>query len=259
MNLLSRLKSMLKVDFRRMLTTPLFYIMVGSSLVMPILILVMTTLMDGTVTVNPNTGVETVIEGFDNAWQIIASRSDANMMEMGLTTMVNMNLLYFMSAVFVCLFVAEDFRSGYAKNLFTVHAKKSDYVISKTLAGITCGMLMIIAFFIGTLIGGKIAGLPFDLGDLNVGNLIMCMLSKLFLVAVFVPIFLVMSVVGKQRLWLSLVIAMGASMLLFTMIPMICPLDSTIMNVILALAGGTLFSVGIGAISNLILNKTSLV
>lgn len=48
-------------------------------------------------------------------------------------------------------------------------------------------------------------------------------------------------------------------MLLFTMIPMICPLDSTIMNVILALAGGTLFSVGIGAISNLILNKTSLV
>ena len=259
MNLKSRLKSMLKVDFRRMLTTPLFYIMVGSSLVMPILILVMTTLMDGTVTVNPNTGVETVIEGFDNAWQIIAAKSDANMMDMGLTSMVNMNLLYFMVAVFVCIFVAEDFRSGYAKNLFTVRAKKSDYVISKTLASITCGMLMIIVFFIGTVLGGKISGLPFALDGISVGNLIMCMLSKLFLVAVFVPIFLVMSVIGKQKLWLSLIIAMGASMLIFTMIPMISPLDATTMNVILSLAGGMLFSVGIGLISTIILNKTSLV
>ena len=36
---------MLKVDFRRMFTTPLFYIMLGISLVVPILILVMTTMM----------------------------------------------------------------------------------------------------------------------------------------------------------------------------------------------------------------------
>lgn len=43
------------------------------------------------------------------------------------------------------------------------------------------------------------------------------------------------------------------------MVPMITPLDSTILNVILCLAGGLLFSFGIGAISNVILKKTSLV
>lgn len=48
-------------------------------------------------------------------------------------------------------------------------------------------------------------------------------------------------------------------MLLFTMVSMISPLDSTIVNVILTLVGGLLFSVGIGAISKTILNKTSLV
>ena len=66
-----RLTTMLKVDFRRMFTSPFAYIMLGISLVMPVLILVMTTMMDGTVSVNPQTGVETVIEGFDNVWQVI--------------------------------------------------------------------------------------------------------------------------------------------------------------------------------------------
>ncbi|MBQ4586729.1 MAG: hypothetical protein IJB13_02920, partial [Clostridia bacterium] len=70
-----RLKSMLGVDFRRMLVSPIFYIMIGASLVMPILILVMTTMMDGTVSVDPTTGAETVMEGFKNVWQIIGSAS----------------------------------------------------------------------------------------------------------------------------------------------------------------------------------------
>ena len=48
-----RLKTMLAVDFRRMFTMRFLYIMVGISFVMPILILVMTTMMDGSVSVNP--------------------------------------------------------------------------------------------------------------------------------------------------------------------------------------------------------------
>ena len=73
------LKSMLAVDFRRMFTMPMLYILVGACLAMPILILVMTTMMDGGITVDPQTGVETVIEGFDNVWQIIGSASGSGM------------------------------------------------------------------------------------------------------------------------------------------------------------------------------------
>ena len=40
---------------------------------------------------------------------------------------------------------------------------------------------------------------------------------------------------------------------------MTTPLASTFMNVVLCLVGGILFSVGLGAISNNILNKSSLV
>ena len=95
---MKRLKTMLHVDFRRMFTQPLLWIMVGSCLVMPILILVMTTMMDGSVSVNPQTGVETVIEGFDNVWQIIGNVSSTGMnMSMDMTAMCNINLLYFLA------------------------------------------------------------------------------------------------------------------------------------------------------------------
>lgn len=255
-----RLKSMLKVDFRRMFTMPLFYIMAGICFVIPILLLVMTTMLDGSVTVDPQTGAETVMEGFENAWQIIGTISgEFDPMSMDMTTMCNINLLYFAVAVLVGLFVSEDFKSGYAKNLFTVRAKKTDYVISKTFVCFICGALMILAFFIGTMVGGAVAGLSFDMGTAGTAGIVMCMLSKIFLMAVFVGIDLAVSVAAKQRVWLSLVGSLFAGMLLFMMIPAITPLDSTIVNVILCLAGGALFSAGLGAVSNVILKKTSLV
>ena len=254
-----RLKSMLKVDFRRMFTMPLVYIMLGVSFVMPILFLVMTSMMPGTTVVDPTTGVETAMETFTNVWQAIAATSDSDMMSMSLTGMCNMNMLYFLIAVLVCLFVSEDFRSGYAKNLFTVRSKKTDYVISKSLVCFVGAAGMLFAFFIGAMLGGGIAGLPFDLGSVNAGNVIACLLSKFFLAAVFVGIYLTMSVVGKQRAWISILGSFAVGMLMFMMIPMMTPLDATFMHVIMTLAGGGLFAVGLGAVSNLILNKTSLV
>lgn len=254
-----RLNSMLKVDFRRMFTMSLFYIMVGVSLVIPILILVMTTMMDGSISVDPTTGVETVMEGFDNTWQAISTLSgEGSAMSMDLTGMCNINMMYFLVAVFVCLFIGEDFNSGYVKNLFAVRSKKSDYVISKTLIGFIGGACMLLAFFIGTMLGGAISGLPFET-DAPTGGIVMCMMSKIFLVAAFVPIYVLMSVVGKQKLWLSLIGSLAISMLFFMMIPMMTPLDSGIMNVVLCFAGGALFSVGFGAISRQILRKTSLI
>ena len=255
-----RLKTMLSVDFRRMFTMPFFYIMVGISLVIPVLVLVMTTMMDGSVSVNPQTGEETVIEAFDSAWQAIGSISgEGGMPDMSLTGMCNINMIYFLISVLVCCFVADDFRVGYAKNLFTVRAGKSDYVISKTLVCFVGGAGMILAFFAGTVLGGAIAGLPFDLGIATAGSLVMCLFAKLFLVAVFVALYLLASVIAKQKLWLSILLSLMVGMFLFTMIPMLTPLTSTIMNVVLCLAGGVLFGLGLGAIGGLVLNKRDLI
>lgn len=253
-----RLLSMFKVDFKRMFTMPLVYIMAGVALALPILMLVMTSMTDGSTTVDPTTGAQTVMEGFTNVWQSIGSMPGTGL-SMDLTGMCNINLLFFLIPVIICVFVADDFKSGYAKNLFTVRSKKLDYVISKTVVGYVGAVIMILCYFIGTLIGGGIAGLPFTTEGFGAGGVVACLFSKGFMAAVFVAIPLLLAVVAKQRLWISILGSFAAGMLMFTMIPMIAPLNAGILNVIMCLAGGIIFSVGFAAISNLILNKTNLV
>ena len=179
-----RLKTMLKVDARRMFTTPTVWIMLAISLALPILILVMTSFMGGA---DPETGE--AIMGFTNVWQAIGS-AGGNAMSMDLTSMCNINLLYFLVAIFVCVFVSEDFRSGYVKNLFTVRSKKLDYVLSKTIVLFVAAAGMFVLYFVGAMVGGGFAGLSFDVAAVgaSAGGIIACMISKVFFALVFVSI-----------------------------------------------------------------------
>lgn len=256
----SHLGSMLKVDFRRMFKSRLFYILLACALAMPILMTVMMAMMDGSVTVDPQTGVESAMVGPENTWQNIGTLPGGEAMGgMDVFAMCNINMIFMIVSVFICLFISDDFRAGFAKNLFTVRAKKGDYVISKTLAGFLCGALMLILYFAGAVLGGAIAGLSFDLHGLTTGNLVMCMLAKIFLMPVFVSIFVLISVAAKQKAWLSICGSLGGGMLLFMMVGLITPLGSTMLNVVLCLAGSAMFAIGLGIASKAVLNKTSLV
>ena len=254
-----RVKSMLKVDFRRMFKSKLFYILIACALVMPILMTVMMSMMDGSVSTNPQTGEETVMQGPENAWQNIGTLPGEPLGGDEIFMMCNINMAFMGVAVFVCLFISDDFRSGYAKNLFTVRAKRGEYVVSKTVAGFICGAFMLIAYLLGSVLGGAMSGLSFDLHGLGAGNIVMCMLAKIFLMLVFVPIFTLISVAAKQKAWLSICGSLGGGMLLFMMVSMITPLGSTILNVVLCAAGGAMFAFGLGAASNMVLKKTSMV
>ena len=255
-----RVGSMLQVDGRRMLRSRIFYILIACALIMPILMTVMMSMMDGSVSVDPRTGVETVMQGPENTWQNIGTLPGGEAMGGSeIFMMCNINMAFMAVALFVCLFIADDFRSGYAKNLFTVRVQRGDYVISKTFFGTVCGGLMLMAYFVGSILGGAIAGLSFDLHGLTALNLVMCLLSKILLMPVFVSIFTLISIAAKQRAWLGICGSLGGGMLLFMMVSMITPLASTAINVLLCLAGGVLFAWGLGAISRIVLRKTSMV
>ncbi len=255
----ARVKSMLRVDFRKMFKSKLFYILIACALVIPILMTVMMAMMDGAVSTNPQTGAQTIMQGPENTWQNIGTLPGGALGGDEIFMMCNINMMFMAVAVFVCLFISDDFRSGYAKNLFAVRARKGDYVISKTLASFVCGALMLISYFLGSLLGGAIAGLSFDLRGLNVANIAMCILAKIFLMPVFVSIFTIISVAAKQKAWLSICGSLVGGMLLFMMVSIITPLSSTLINVALCLAGGLIFAVGLGALSCVILKKTALV
>ncbi|MBQ2706981.1 MAG: hypothetical protein IJF67_01850 [Clostridia bacterium] len=134
--------------------------------------------------------------GPENTWQNIGTLPGGeNMGGSDVFMMCNINMTFLGAAVFI----SEDFRSGYAKNLFTVRAKKSDYVISKTLDRFVCGGLMLILYLL------------------------------------------------------------GVGMLFFMTVSMITPLGAAFLHALLCLGGGMLFAVGLGAVSNAVLKKTSLV
>ncbi|MBE6684484.1 MAG: hypothetical protein E7592_02390 [Ruminococcaceae bacterium] len=258
-----RLRSMLRVDFRRMWRSRYFYILIACALLIPIVMTVMMNMMDGTESIDQQTGETVIMEGPESAWQNLGTLpSEEKVKGAEIFAMCNINMAFMGVSVFVCLFISEDFRSGYSKNLFTVRAKKGDYVTSKTLAGFICGALMLIAYFIGTILGGAIAGLSFDLSAYNLTamNIVMSMIAKILLMLVFVSIFTLISVAAKQRTWLSICGSLGGGMLLFMMIDLVAaPVGSTAINVALCLFGGALFALGLGAFSNLVLKKTSLV
>ncbi|MGN1096273.1 MAG: hypothetical protein ACI4QU_00315 [Christensenellales bacterium] len=241
-----RLTSMLNVDFKRAFTMPPIYIMAGVCLFIPILIFVMTSAMSASGT-----------ESFTNVWQSIGTLG-GTAMTMDLTGMCNINLVYFFVCIYLCIFVSDDFKSGYAKNLFAVRSKKIDYVFSKSLLGFVCGVIMFLSYFIGAIIGGAVSGLSFDTGALAAGNIAASIFAKAFLILVFVGISVLVAVIAKQKLWLSVLIALASGMLLFALIPVISPLNSTFLNVVICFIGGAAFAVGLGCISNIVLNKTNL-
>lgn len=261
------LLNMISYDFKRLFVSRFFYIILGCCLVIPILILVMTEMMAG----NPMNdqygkplidefGNPVLMEGFKNVWQMLGSVSGSNAsMSMDITSMCNINMLYFGIIVFVSIYIGQEFKSGYSKNLFTMRSSKKEYVISKTMVSSFVGILMILLFFVGIMLGGMIAGVSYELIGVSPLNIVMCLLSKLGLVLVFVGIFVIMSVVGKDKIWLSMIAGMAISMLLFMMIPMISPLNATIKEVVMSVIGGLLFAIGLGFFSMKILKKGNLV
>ena len=262
-----RLSSMVSLDFKRLFMSKFFYIIIGSCLLAPVLILIMTQMMEGSPMNdqygNPildELGNPVLMEGFKNVWQMLGSVSGANTgMSMDITSMCNINMLYFAITVFVSLFIGQEFKSGYSKNLFTMRSSKKEYIFSKSIVSSFAGMLMVLAFFLGIMIGGAVSGVTFELVDVNIMNVIMCLLAKLGLVLVFVGIFVIMSVLGKDKIWLSMITGFAVSMLLFMMIPMISPLNSTIVEVLMSFVGGLLFIFGLGLVSTKILEKINLV
>lgn len=242
-----RLLPMIKLDFYRLLHTPAFYIMVGIAAIIPALVLTM---------VGANEGVDA--QTFTNTWQVFEGLSGNTAGLMDFANMTNVNMVYIFAAILLSIFVSHDYSSGFVKNIFTVHAKKSDYVISKSLAGIFGGICMILAYFVVTILVGAFTGKSFDLGAAGVGGLILCLLSKLSLMGLFVPLYLSVAVFFKQKLWLTIVATFAAGILFYPVASLAVPLDASFLTLVACIVAGAAGFVGFGTLSSLVLNKRDL-
>ena len=237
------LKSMLKLDFYRLFHTPALYIMLLIAAMIPALMASMTG-EDGTIM-------------YQNAWSLVESIGGSQVGEnpMDFSGYANINMVFIFAGILMSIFIAHDYSSGFVKNIFTVHARKRDYVISKTLVGIVGGIGMIITYVIGLAVAGLLTGLSFEV---NIEGLIYCLVSKAILMFVFCSLFLCVSVLFKNKLWLTIVFTFLFGMMLYPA-GSIATLSSTVSTIITVLIASIAGSVILGTVGTQFLKKRDLI
>ncbi len=188
-----RLKGMLGVDSYRLFHTPLFYIFLGIAAVIPAMILGAGSMPD------PNTGVAQPL--FTNTWHLVAAPSPLYVVS-DIGEYANMNMVFIFGGIMVSIFIGNDYRSGYVKQLFTTHAKKQDYMMSKTLCCAFAMACMCVTYLIGTVAGGIFAGASMKV---NVGSLVIAIISKMIMSLGWASLYTFLNVIFRKFFGVSIV------------------------------------------------------
>ena len=189
-----RLKGMLGVDFYRLFHTPLYYIFLAIAAMIPALIL-------GTGGMeNPQTGEVSALL-YTNVWNAIAADTPLYVFH-HIGEYANMNMVYIFGGIMVSIFIGHDYRSGYVKQLFTTHAKKMDYMLSKTISCAFAMACMCVTYLVGAVLAGLLTGLDFSV---KFGSLLIAILSKIVMSLGWASLFTFINVILRKQFWISIV------------------------------------------------------
>lgn len=187
-----RLKGMLGVDFYRLFHTPMFYIFLAIAAIIPAMILGTTGMPgpDGTVTAPMYT----------NTWQIIAADTPLYVVN-SIAEYANMNMVFIFGGIMVSIFIGHDYKSGYVKQLFTTHAKKQDYMMSKTITCAFAMACMCITYLLGAMAAGLLVGASFEV---NMGSLICAIWGKMIMSLGWASLYTFLNIIFRRFFGISI-------------------------------------------------------
>ena len=113
----------------------------------------------------------------------------------------NMNMVYIFGGSMVSIFIGHDYKSGYVKQLFTTHALKSDYMMSKSIVGAFSMMCMCITYLIGGAFAGVLTGADMRV---NVGSLLLALLGKLIMSLGWASLYTFINVIFRRYFGISI-------------------------------------------------------
>jgi len=186
-----RIKGMLGVDFYRLFHTPMFYIFLAIAAIIPAMVSAMTMM--------PDQNGNTMEPLYSNVWQIIAATKSLYVIET-IADYANMNMVFIFGGIMVSIFIGHDYKSGYVKQLFTTHAKKQDYMISKSLVCAFAMACMCITYFIGGTVGGLLVGYE---TTVNVGSLLIAILGKIIMSLGWASLYTFLNVIFRRYFGIS--------------------------------------------------------
>ncbi len=189
-----RLKGMLGVDFYRLFHTPMFYIFLGIAAIIPAMIL-------GTMGMeNPQTGA-TSAPLYTNVWHIIAAEMPLYVVK-NIADYANMNMVFIFGGIMISIFIGHDYKSGYVKQLFTTHAKKQDYILSKTIVGAFSMACMCVTYLLGAVGAGLFTGISIKI---NVSPLVIAIISKMIMSLGWASLYTFLNIIFRRYFGVSIV------------------------------------------------------
>lgn len=184
-----RLKGMLGVDFYRLFHTPMFYIFLVIAAIIPALVSMGSLSEEG----------ETA-SLFSTVWQIVAANSPLYIVN-NIGEYANMNMVFIFGGIMISIFIGHDYKSGYVKQLFTTHAKKQDYMMSKSLVGAFSMACMCITYLIGGIVSGLLSGLSFEV---SIGSLICAIFGKMIMSLGWASLYTFINVIFRKYFGISI-------------------------------------------------------
>ena len=194
--LTQRMRSMLGVDFYRLFHTPMYYIFLAIAAIIPAMVVSMAG-MGG-----PD-GMAQAAPLYTNMWNIIAADTPLYVVR-DIGDYANMNMVFIFGGIMVSIFIGHDYRSGYVKQLFTTHAKKLDYMLSKSIVCAFAMACMCGAYLLGGMAGGILAGLDMDV---NVGSLLIALLGKAVMSLGWASLYTFINVVLRRYFGVSITLS----------------------------------------------------
>ena len=189
-----RLKGMLGVDFYRLFHTPLFYIFLAIAAIIPALVSM------GFSTTDPVTGQITGTT-LENIWIMVAAKKPLYVVS-DIGEYANMNMVFIFGGIMVSIFIGHDYKSGYVKQLFTTHAKKQDYMMSKSITCAFAMACMCLTYLLGTIGAGIALQLSFKT---NIGSLIIAILSKMIMSIGWASLYTFLNIIFRRYFGVSIV------------------------------------------------------
>lgn len=259
-SLFERIKSMLKVDFYRLFHTPLLYIFLLIAAIIPALVS-MSLSQDN-------------VSSIENIWIMIATKKPLYVVN-SIADYANMNMVFIFGGIMVSIFIGHDYKSGYVKQLFTTHAKKQDYIISKTITCAFAISCMCLTYLIGIVFSGLINHISLKI---NVGQLILAILGKIIMSLGWASLYTFLNIIFRRNFGISIILSFffGTGILIIGFASIIqslslnpaflniflygssvnACLDSTIINLLVCLSISLLWSFIYNILGTYILNKS---
>lgn len=191
MKMLKHTRDLIKMDLRRIFRTQPFYwlMLCAATMVM----VVFMTGVDESTTLTGLIGPHTA-GAFDP-----------------MTSMMGISIVPLFAMIAFVLNIGGDFSTGFAKNIFTFHSNKWEYIISKVVLGTVISALYILFYMAGFLIVGMVMGIPW--GAVSVGEIILFVYQKILLTIPLSAMVIFSMMLLRNRGWgivTAIIISMGA-------------------------------------------------